>query len=82
MRRDIPLHFHQPRVPLDHGQDIVEIVRDASCELPESLHFLRLPQLFPETVALRDITHGYEGRRLAVIDHRGALNLHVNRATA
>ena len=36
-------HF---KVPCNHGQKIVEIMRDASSELAHRLHLLRVPQLF------------------------------------
>ena len=36
----------QVGVPLNHCQQIVEVVRHAACQTPQCIHFLRLPKLF------------------------------------
>ena len=40
-------------VAADHGQEVVEVVRDAAGELSDPLHLLRLPQLILERLSLR-----------------------------
>jgi len=39
----------------DHGQEVVEVVRDAAREPPDGLHLLRLAQLLLEVPALADV---------------------------
>ena len=46
----------QRRVPLDDGQDVVEIVRHAAGQLADRFHLLRLPQLCLQALPLGHIT--------------------------
>ena len=39
----------------DHGQQVVEVVRDAARELADGLHLLRLPELALEPLALAHV---------------------------
>ena len=39
-------------VPKDCGEDVVEVVRDATGQMPDRLHLLGLPQLLLQTSAL------------------------------
>jgi hypothetical protein len=43
------------RVPRDHGQEVVEVVRDAAGELADRLHLLGLPQPLLELAPLGDV---------------------------
>ena len=65
-------------MPLDDGQQVVKIVSDASRQLPNRLHFLRLAQLFLQAALFRNIlgdpahvsnlTRGLFQRKRAVAD--------------
>ena len=46
------------RVAQDHGQDVVEVVRDSSGEAPDGLHLLRLTKLLLEPLPVTDVTDG------------------------
>ena len=39
-------------MPENHGQHIVEVVGNTSCELPDKLHFLSMLQLHLESLPL------------------------------
>src|SRR5882724_13061836 len=50
---------------LNHGEDVIEIVRDPSGQLPDGFHLLRLSKLFFELFALRGVlghTHEFRDR--------------------
>ena len=46
------VHFGQLQIADDASQDVVEIVRDATRQRAQRLHFLRLQQLFLQLPAL------------------------------
>ena len=46
----------QVTVARDHGEQVVEVVRDPACQSPDRLHFLRLRELPLEAALLRDVT--------------------------
>ena len=45
----------QPRVALNDGEHVVDVVRDASRQLADAFHFLRLTELRLETEPLGNI---------------------------
>ena len=44
----VQLMQQQVAVAIDDRQQVIEIVRDAACELPHGLHLLRVPKLLLE----------------------------------
>ncbi len=48
---------NQLQAARDASQEIVEVVRQASSQLPHGLHFLALPQRFLHQLALRALGH-------------------------
>ena len=46
---------NEPGVSIDDRQQIVEVVGDASCQLADGLHLLRLPQLLLEEELVRNV---------------------------
>ena len=62
-------------VAADHGQQVVEVVRDTARELADRLHLLRLPELVLEPAALGDVAQheqvaaGEELRLRADLEH-------------
>jgi len=52
---DLMAHQEELGVTHDDGQQIVEIVRNATGELPDGLHFLRLRELGLERLLLGDV---------------------------
>ena len=52
-RRVVDLVAEDLRVPQDHGEQVVEIVRDAAGQMAERFHLLRLLQLRFQLHALR-----------------------------
>jgi hypothetical protein len=48
------------RVARDHGQQVVEVVRDAAGEPPDRLHLLRLPEPFLEPQPLGHVVREHE----------------------
>jgi hypothetical protein len=70
VRRQPGARGQQRGVPLDHGEDIVEIVGHSTGELADRFHFLGLAQLVFELAAFRDVAGihddaGLTGRILA-----------------
>ena len=49
--------IHQVAVAGDHGQQIIEIVRNPSGQLPNRFHFLSLPQLLLQNLLFGDVLH-------------------------
>ncbi len=52
------LFFEQIEVTHDYGKDIVEVMRDATCQLTDGLHLLRLSELFVREHSLGNICCG------------------------
>src|SRR6476646_6517482 len=49
----------QYQVPKNSGENVVEVVRDPSGQMPDGLHLLRLSQLLLQTSALGLGSHAY-----------------------
>ena len=72
-RRGIVLALQQrEREPLDDGEDVVEVVRDAAGELPDGLHLLRVAQLGFELALAGDVAADAEHRRNLAVGDRAA----------
>ncbi len=50
-----PLHQQQVAIAVDHGKQVIEIVRNAAGQPADALHFLRLQVLRLHLFALRDV---------------------------
>ena len=61
----------------DHHEHVVEIVRDAACELADRFHLLSLPELRFDGVACGDILHDREHRWPAVELQRPGVHLDI-----
>ena len=71
--------FHADIGPSHDGADhIVEIVRDAACELADGFEFLSLEKLFFEVEALGDVLDDYFGvfGSLFAVDDMAAIEAH------
>src|SRR6185312_448274 len=61
----------------DGGEQVVEVVRDTAGEMADGFHLLRLPELFLEAFAVRDVANDGEhaGRTVGDEAHRDRLGL-------
>src|SRR5205814_6046078 len=62
----------------DRGEEIVEVVGDAPCELAYRLHFLGLPELVLELAAGGDVPREHQAGRAACEGDRLRLDVHVD----
>src|SRR4051812_21646005 len=65
-RRRRDLLKRQRGIPVNHRQEIVEVVRDAGSEFPNRFELLRMPQTFFEIPPFRDVPRdGFDSSELA-----------------
>ncbi len=69
------LHLQKGSVPADHGEDVVEVVRDTACQVSHRLELLGVAQLQFEVLPVRDVSHEKVHRRFAVMHDGGCRGL-------
>ena len=62
--------------PVDGGEQVVEVVRDAAGEKPEGLHFLGLAELILQIAQVCEVAHGADKDTFPVVSHLGDLEAH------
>ena len=74
----VDLVDHEGRVSRDGREQVVEVVRDATGELPDRLHLLRLAELFLELPSLRDVADiEHDGSDALIVEQVGEHRLAV-----